>query len=117
MSSLINGTRAALLLLCAAGFYGTWYLLLNNGTMSSLEHGFPRFLNGTREPLKTSYTGIGAIDEQLTVLDIFFWEIVNGSNPAASLFSFHFATQVASGWSLLMVEGLRHGHRWRVISL
>lgn len=120
MSLMINASRLVLLLLCAAGYYGTWHILLNNGTTEYMAHirdVGPRLLPGTNEPLKTKYIGIPAIDYQLTVLDLFFWEIVDGSHPAASLFCFHFATQVACGWSLLMLEGLRRGHRWMVISL
>ena len=120
MSTLVNITRLGLLLLCVAGYYSTWHILLNNGTtkfMSQIRDVGPRVLPGTTEPLKTVYVGIQAIDYQLTILTLFFWELVNGSNPTASLFCFHFATQVACGWGLLMIEGLRRGHRWRVISL
>ncbi len=120
MSSLIDATRFGLLLLCAAGCYGTWYMMLNNGTtayMSDIRDHGPRVLPGTDEALKTVYTGVPAIDHQLAVLTLFFWEVVDGSHPAASLFCFHFATQVACGWSLLMIEGLRRGHRWMTISL
>jgi len=132
MSSLINATKLAFFLLCAAGYYYTWHILLNNGTaeyMSRIRDDGPQLVPGTNEPLKTVYIGIPAIgslltahgmpavDYQLTVLALFFWEVVDGSHPAASLFCFHFATQVACGWSLLMIEGLRRGHRWRMISL
>ena len=120
MSSLINATRAALLLLSAAGFYATWYILINNGTVDYMTHirdVGPRLLPHTNEPLKTVYTGVPAIDYRLTVLALFFWENVDGSIPAGSLFCFHFATQIFSGWGLLMIEGLRHGNRWTLISL
>ena len=120
MSTLINVTKLVLLTLCAAGYYGTWHLLLNNGATDHMSHigdVGSRYLPGTTEHLKTVYVGISAIDYQLTVLTLFFWEMVDGSRPTASLFCFHFATQVACGWGLLMIEGLRRGHRWRVISL
>lgn len=80
------------------------------------DHG-PRVLPGTDKPLKTTYIGVPPIDYQMTVLALFFWEVVDGSHPAASLFCFHFATQVACGWSLIMIEGLRRGHRRTIISL
>lgn len=120
MSSLINVTKFALVLLSAAGYYATWYIFLNNGTTKHMAHVRdvgPRLLPGTEEPVRTVYTGISAIDYQMTVLALFFWETVDGSNPAGSLFGFHFATQVIAGWGLLMVEGLRHGNRWTLISL
>ena len=118
MSSIFNETKVALVFLSAAGYYTTWYFLLNNGTADHMAHsGKIQLLPGTKEPVRTVYTGIPVIDYQLTVLTLFFWEIVNGSNPSASLFCFYFATQVACGWGLLMVEGLRHGNRWSLISL
>ena len=120
MFDIIGATKVGLLLLLGTGIYSTWYILLNNGTtkyMSHIRDVGPRLLPGTTEPLKTTYTGVRAIDYQFTVLTLFFWEVVDGSHPAASLFGFHFATQVACGWGLLMLEGLRPGHRWTLISL
>ena len=120
MSSLINLTKAALVFLSAVAYYATWYTLINNGTTDYVAHirdVGPRLLPGTKEPLRTVYTGVPVIDYQLTVLGLFFWENVDGSNPTGSLFCFHFATQVACGWGLLMIEGLRNGNRWTVISL
>ena len=76
----------------------------------------PRILPGTKIPLKTTYVGIEKVDYQLTVLDLFFWEMVDGSRPDASLFCYQFAGQVFTGWGLLMVESLRRGNIGRVIS-
>jgi hypothetical protein len=120
MPSLINTARFGLLLFSAAGFYVTWYMLMNNGTvdhMTRIREVGPRLLPGTKEPLKTVYTKISAVDHQLTILTTLFWEQVDGSNPSASLFCFHFATQAACGWGLLLLETLRYGNRWRIISL
>lgn len=120
MSILINATKLTLVFLSVAGYYATWYILLNNGTTKHMAHirdVGPRLLPGTKEPVRTVYTGIPVIDYQLTVLALFFWENVDGSNPAGSLFCFHFATQVVCGWGLLMIEGFRNGNRWTFISL
>ena len=120
MSLLINSTKIVLLLLCGTGFYATWYLLLNNGTtghMTKIRDVGPRLLPGTKEPLKTTYVGVEKIDYQLTVLDLFFWELVNGSRPDASLFCYHFAGQVFSGWALLVIESMRNANLWKSISL
>ena len=120
MISVLNSTRIILLLLLGAGFYGIWYLIMNNGTrehLIKLQDEGPRLLPGTNEPIKTYYTGIRVVDHQLTVLDLFFWEQVDGSRPQSSLFCYHFAAQVFSGWSLLMLESLRKGNRRRIISL
>lgn len=120
MSTLANASKFILLLFCGAGFYATWYLLLNNGStdhMAQIRDVGPRLLPGTNEPLKTKYVGVEMVDYQLTVLDLFFWEAVDGSRPDASLFCYHFAGQVFSGWGLLMVESMRHGNSWRIVSL
>lgn len=120
MPSLINTARFGLLLFSAAGFYVTWYMFMNNGTvdhMTRIREVGPRLLPGTKEPLKTVYTGVPAVDHQLTILTTLFWEQVDGSNPSASLFCFHFATQAACGWGLLLLETLRCGNRWKIISL
>lgn len=77
----------------------------------------PRILPGTDAPLKTSYTGIGMLDYQLTVLTLFFWELIDGSRPDASLLCFHFAGQITAGWGLFTMEALRPGNRRSLISL
>lgn len=120
MPSLLNTAKAALVFLSAAGYYATWYSIFHNGTtdhMARMRDVGPRLLPGTKEPVRTIYTGIPVVDYQLTILTLFFWELVDGSQPAASLFCFYFATQVACGWGLLVMEGLRGGNRWSLISL
>ena len=120
MSALLNASRIGLLFFSAAAFYAVWYIFMHNGSTDQLEHVLkvgPRTLPGTQEPIKTVYTGIPAIDKQLTILVMVFWEQVDGSSPSNSLFCFHFAMQTACGWGLLMIESLRRGHRWRMISL
>ena len=119
MSVLLTAAKFALPFLCGAGFYGTWYLLLNNGTTDLMRTvgDESKLLPGTKAPILSFYTGIEAIDHQLAVLDVFFWELVDGSHPDTSLFCYQFAGQIFSGWSLLMIEGLRKGNKWRVVSL
>ena len=93
---------------------------MNNGTADLMKHirdVGPRMLPGTQELIKTSYTGIEWIDSQLGVLTLFFWETIDGSRPHASLFSFYFGGQLAAGWCVFMIEGLRNGNRWRAVSL
>lgn len=112
--------KAVQLLLSALGFYFTWYLYLNNGTLDHMTHVRdvgPHILPGTTAPLRTVYTGFEQIDYQLTVLCLFFWELIDGSKPSASLLWFHFAGQIAVGYGLLMMEKLRSGNKGRIISL
>ena len=117
----LQATQVVLGVNLAVGIYTTWYLLYNNGTAELIgkvrDVGPPTLLPGTNETLKATYVGIGWIDYQLTVLTLFFWETVDGSRPAASLFSFMFAGQAAAAWTILCTEGRRFGNHWRVVSL
>ena len=119
MPSSLLFPKLSLLLLSAAGWYGTWYLLLNNGTVAKMrlirDMGL-RFLPGTEEPIRTTYTGIELIDHQLAALTLLFWEQVDGSRPDASLFCYHFASQVFEGWGVLVIESLRRGNKGRIVS-
>ena len=111
--------QASLLALSGLGAYLTWGLALNNGTITMMEHirDFgPHILPGTVAPLKQSYTGIEAVDYQLTVLVTFFWPLVDGGMPHASLGVFRFASQFVAGWGLVVMEGMRNGNRGRLIS-
>lgn len=120
MVSLIGATQILLALTLIVGFYTTWYSIFQNGTielMRDVRDRGPHILPGTKAPLKKSYVGIGWIDYQLTVLTLFFWEAVDGSRPAASLFCFGFAGQAAAAWSILYVDGRRLGNRWKLVSL
>ena len=70
-----------------------------------------------KAPLRKVYTGIGPLDYQLTVLSLFFYNLVDGSHPQACLQAFHFAGQFTSGWMILKIESLREGNEGRTISL
>ena len=67
--------------------------------------------------LRKSYTGIALIDNRLTILVLFFYNIIDGSHPNACLQVYHFFGQAPAGYSLLLLEGLRYGNKWRAISL
>ena len=120
MLSLLRATQVLLGVNLAVSIYTTWYLFYNNGTaelMEKVRDVGPRTLPGSNEALKTTYVGIGWIDNQLTLLTLFFWETVDGARPAASLFSFMFAGQGAAAWTILSTEGRRFGNHWKVVSL
>lgn len=120
MGLLLFNLKLCLLALSVAGFYTTWCLFYYNGThslMVQVRDLVPRTLPGTDAPLKTSYTGIGELDYQLSVLTLFFWELIDGSRPNASLLCFHFVGQIAAGWGLLMMESVRAGNHRSIISL
>ncbi len=120
MNPLINAVRSCLLILTAIGIYTIWYLFFNNGASDHLtrilENG-SQLLPGTKEPLKPSFTGIAPLDYQLKVLTLYFWTQVDGSRPNSALLCFDFAGQVTAGWGLFLIEALRQGNRWRIVSL
>lgn len=120
MSHRLSFVLAPFILLWVLALYSIWYLLLHNQTgdlMSRIRDFGPRLLPNTKAPLKTSYTGIPPVDYQLTVLTLFFWEIVDGYPPQASLQAFHFFGQFLAAICLLMIEGYRRGNRGKLISL
>ena len=61
--------------------------------------------------LRKHYTGIKGLDGFLTTLVIIFQPIFTGEMPELSLFSFHFAGQIASVVTIMAVQGLRLGTR------
>ena len=120
MLSLVRATQFLLALIVPVGFYTTWYLVSYNDTaalMRDVRIRGPHVLPGNQAPLKRTYTGIEVFDYQLTVLTIFFWEVVDGSMPNASLFCFGFAGQAVAAWTVIYIEGRRAGNRWKIISL
>ena len=120
MASGLLVTQAILVLSWAFGIYGVWYLLLNNGGFDKINQVLakrPPMLPGTMYPLKTSYTSLKIIDDQLSLLNVFFWEAFDGSMPNLSLFAFAFGGQIASVYLLVLVEGARFGNRGRIVSL
>ncbi|KAL8762938.1 MAG: hypothetical protein Q9184_001160 [Pyrenodesmia sp. 2 TL-2023] len=94
---------------------------MNNGTADMMGRvrasGPHAFLPYTEEALlKERYTGISVVDYQLTVLTIFFYNLVDGSHPSACLQAYHFGGQLVSGYALLTFESLRASNKWRIIS-
>lgn len=110
------------LLLCAIfvlALYSIWGLYSSNGGSDQVDvvlAGSPPRLPGTVYPVKTKYVGVELIDHQLAMLAVVFWQIVDGSMPHFSLFSFMFAGQAVAALILLMVEGARVGNRGRLVS-
>ncbi|KAL8677808.1 MAG: hypothetical protein Q9186_005788 [Xanthomendoza sp. 1 TL-2023] len=120
MTMSLNMTKVFLLSLSAIGFYCTWYLFFNNGgadMMNDVRDNGPHFLPFTdKAPLRKLYTGIASLDDQLTVLTLFFYNIVDGSHPHACLQAYHFIGQIVAGWGLLVLESLRYSNQWSIIS-
>ncbi|KAL8728133.1 MAG: hypothetical protein Q9181_005450 [Wetmoreana brouardii] len=120
MPLLLNIARLLLLSLSGLGFYLTWYIFMNNGAaqmMNDIRDNGPHILPYTDGgPLRKTYTGIAVVDYQLTILVLFFYNIVDGSHPNACLQAYHFFGQAIAGYSLLILEGRRYGNKWKIIS-
>jgi hypothetical protein len=107
-------------LLALLGGYGTWALGARNGTfdmlIALLGQNEPKFLE-TQDPLLMKYTGIKALDHQLTVLVTFFAPVVDIKNPALNLFAIWGLGQFGALWTLMVMESMRMGNKGKAISL
>lgn len=121
MARLLDIVKLSLLCSTAVGYYLTWHLFINNGAADMLndlkENGSHTLPFNDKAPIRKVYTGNGRIDNQLTILTLFFYNLVDGTHPQACLQAYYFAGQLVLGWSLLMMESLRNGNRRKLISL
>lgn len=121
MARLLDTVKFFLLCLTAAAYYLTWHLFINNGGTDMLndlkDNGSNTLPFNDKAPVRTVYIGNGPIDNQLTILTLFFYNLVDGTHPQACLQAYHFAGQIITGWSLLMMESMRNGNRGKLISL
>lgn len=107
-----------LVCVAVAGGYFTIGIGLQNGLIEALRHGTllpersKRYLPGAPFPFKSTYTGIDALDEYISQLISFFVAIVDGKqNWDTTLSYWYLMTQIATGWMILAVEGLRKGNK------
>jgi hypothetical protein len=92
----------------------------NNGTFDLIEEfGKQNVLSSGSgsETLKTSYTGIEAIDHLLTILTLFFAPVVDGSNASLVLHTVAFSGAFGSAWVLVVLESWRAGNSGNFFSL
>jgi hypothetical protein len=104
-----------LVLTSAFGFYALWGFSTSNGLFEYIPEMAKTLFSGSKDP--ATLTGLTALDEQLKVMVSFFWPVIDGSSPEISLHAANFLFQAATLWLLLMVEGLRRGNDWKVVSL
>jgi hypothetical protein len=101
------------------GFYTTIGTLATNGmgaVLRSVASGSRASLVGAPEPMPLSYTGVAALDRQLTILVGFFSAIIDGDvAPEITLFYGWGLAQFAVAWSVLLLESRRHGNRGKPI--
>ncbi|KAK1580091.1 uncharacterized protein LY79DRAFT_672127 [Colletotrichum navitas] len=114
-AALTPAVRLVLYSLSIAGGMQLWGRSLVDGTLVKLlsaVHGpDPYQLPGTQTQLKSSFTGVFAIDYLLRILVVFFWEVADGSHPASSAIGLYFLGQYFSVLLVFYLEDSRHGAR------
>ncbi len=117
-------TRGAALLflplISIAAVYCLWIVATNNGLFKQIgelvQQKQPMF-PGSESPLMLKYTGVEAIDRQLSTLVTFFGPVVQGGDEALNLFSVFGLGQFGGAWTLLVMESLRKGNKGKAVSL
>lgn len=100
----ITLTRAGLVGLFAVGYYYIWHFswpYFSPAIDAVMESGL--LPDGT--PLKTKYTGIGAIDEFLTITTAFFWGSLNDNRGRLHLGEF--LSSISVGVAIMLVESYK----------
>ncbi|KIW11668.1 hypothetical protein PV08_10970 [Exophiala spinifera] len=106
------------------GVYCLHILSEANGTFPLVvEHQEKRLLPTTattavaRPPFAESFTGFDPPDGLLSTLVVFFWPLVDGENPGASLLTFLFGGQIVALLAATTLEASRKANKGRIISL
>ncbi|KAL4946542.1 hypothetical protein BDV06DRAFT_182384 [Aspergillus oleicola] len=98
-------------------FYTIFYFGEINGASKLVKESIASGkLPGSDAPLRKIYTGVEPIDEVLTVLTVFFWPTVDGSNLSLLVHSIGFSGTFGSAWVLVSLEAWRKGNAWKVIA-
>jgi hypothetical protein len=107
-------------LLSVAAIYCLWIVAGKNGLFKQIgelvKQEQPMF-PGSALPLMLEYTGITAIDKQLSILVTFFGPVVQGGSNALNVFSLFGLGQFGGAWTLLVMESLRRGNKGKAVSL
>ncbi|UNI21307.1 hypothetical protein JDV02_007308 [Purpureocillium takamizusanense] len=106
-------------LLSASVFYAIFYFATVNGLRGLADQSIASgTLPGTDKwPLRTVYTGIGKVDELLTILTTFFWPVTDGAHPALLLHSIAFSGTFCSAWVLVTLESWRKGNNGTILAI
>ncbi|KAL1852238.1 hypothetical protein Plec18167_006052 [Paecilomyces lecythidis] len=103
--------------LSAFAVYAIWSFSRDNGLFELIDKSIlAKTLPGTKEPLRTIYSGVEAIDNMLTILGAFFWTVFDGSNPSLTLQAINFSGSFGAAWVLVVVESWRKANSWSIIS-
>jgi hypothetical protein len=107
--------------LALLGFWTLWGFPYNNGLLKILkDQTAPGALipGPTAAPMKQTYTGIGPIDNQLTILVSFFYTAIDGNRADISLSFLGLGGGVLAAWVLITIESYRYGNKdnWIITS-
>jgi hypothetical protein len=102
------------------GFNATVVTMLHNGlaeVLGSVGSGASTVLRGAPSPFLNAYTGVSAIDGQLSGMVGFFSAIIDGNFEwEVTMFYVWGMAQFAAAWTLLVLESKRVGNRGRLVS-
>ncbi|KAH8696613.1 hypothetical protein BGW36DRAFT_462431 [Talaromyces proteolyticus] len=92
-----------------------------NGTLDAigqLSTSSPRILPriDSNERVRTVYTGLGLIDETLTNLVLFFWNVIDGTYAPIAIFALWMAGQIVCVLVVTTLEGYRKVNHKKAIS-
>lgn len=75
-------------------------------------------LPGAPLPIKRTFTGVGPLDKQLSVLVTFFAALINDPGAGYEVTAFYIwgMAQFAAGWTALVLEARRAGNRGRAVA-
>ncbi|KAB8297110.1 hypothetical protein EYC80_002495 [Monilinia laxa] len=114
-------TLITLPILSFIGIFGTFIIGGRNGTFEHIVRLVRQETPSAVFPdakylLLKDYTGIRAIDKQLTILVTFFAPVCDSRNSALWLNSIYGLGQFGAAWTLLVMESLRSGNKGKVVS-
>lgn len=91
-----------------------WVQLSRNRYLDSIQphlDGESPFMPGSQDLILRRYTGVASLDHFLSTVNVFWVNATDGSRPEFSMFVAYFGGQLASLFTIFLVEGQRRA-RW-----
>lgn len=100
---MFQTSKTQLFYLSALGVWGLWGYAFFNGMFARLETVTSTLRFPDDRPLRSSYTGLAAVDAQLTLLSAFYDVLTNArtSGPRLLFFDINYAVACANLWVLI----------------
>lgn len=94
------------------GLAATWGRMLADGSFTLIQEvlGGDGSLPGSDFKLRSSFCGIGPLDNLARTLVVFFWEAIDGSHPKTSAAGIYMAGQMLPVIVVQYLDGLRKGN-------